>query len=480
MNTKLTLLQQNDTHGCLEAHPEFFWHSDRPVYRNAGGFDRIASYVKQLRKRSSNVLFVDGGDVFHGTAPLVLSEGNMMTELLNAMGLDAMVPGNWDYAYGPEQLHRLSTQLKFPVLAANLHSNDPNLIYEPYVIKEFQGCRVGIVGLTYPHVHETMPPSFSEHVKFTLGTTELTTLIPRLRAEEHVDLIVVLSHMGLPLDIKLASLVPGIDILLSGHSHDRIERPIVTNGTFIVQSGANGSFIGRIDLEYDGTRITEIRHELVTLFEDEYASDPETADIIQRIISPYADILSPAAGKLMTPLHRMTLNEAPMDRLITDAYKHATGADVTFSHGWRYGAPVLPGTLATKDLYNIIPTNPRIFMMELEGKDILNALETNLEQVMAPDPFQQKGGYLLRSSNLAMAFKPYNPRGHRIQHIEIGGRELDLHKTYRVAGGGEQVLKKYKEGRKLLEIDAHEAIRAYLDHFPQGLAVDDKIYIHNI
>ena len=305
-------------------------------------------------------------------------------------------------------------------------------------------------------------------------------MIEHVRHKEKADLVILMSHMGLPLDVKLASIVNGIDIILSGHSHDRIDRPILQDDTLIIQSGSSSSFIGRIDLEWDGLSITDLKHRLIPLFEDEYPADPVVADMITEILTPYEDMLKEKVGRLLTPLHRMTLNEAPMDQLITDAYLKVTGADVAFSHGWRYGVPVLPGIVTMKDLYNIIPTNPELFTIDMLGDALLEALESNLEQVFAPDPFHQKGGYLLRSSNLSMAFKPYNPMYHRIQHIEINGQPLQSNKTYTVAGGGEQILKKHQAGRRMWGISAHDALKALFHAQPDGVKLSSDTYIHMI
>lgn len=478
---KLTILQQNDTHGALTAHPEYFWTFSGPEYRRTGGLARAAAYAKTVRQQEEHVLYIDGGDTFHGTAPLVLSKGEVMPGLLNAMGLDAMVPGNWDSAYGIKRMKELMGMLDFPALAANLYeSGTGEHLLTPYIIKEMNGCTCALIGLAYPYEESVMPPSFSEGADFTLGTEELPGLIQHLRTSEKADLIIVISHMGLPLDVKLASLVDGIDILLSGHSHDRIEQPIRQNGTVIIQSGASGSFLGRIDLEWDGKEITGLSHKLITLTEEDYAADPEVDEMIRKIMEPYVQQLSDPVGRLLSPIHRMTLNEAPMDRLITDAYVRVTGADAAFSHGWRYGVPVLPGEVTGMDLYNIIPTNPELVMLELEGRDLLKALEANLEQVFAPDPFDQKGGYVLRSSGVTMAFKPYNPKGSRIQHIEISGEPLQLSRGYKIAVGGEQILRNFQSDRQMLGITAHEAIQEHFSAHPDGIRIDETPRIHSI
>jgi len=183
----------------------------------------------------------------------------------------------------------------------------------------------------------------------------MPAMIKKLREEERIDLVVVVSHMGLPLDVKLASLINGIDVILSGHSHDRITRPILENGCIIIQSGASSSFLGRLDLTVEWGHITDFKHQLIPLFTDKYEDDPEVAQIVEEILYPYRQKLDLVVGKISTPLHRMTLNESPMDRLITDSYLHHTDADIAFSHGWRYGSSILPGPVTVKELYQIIP-----------------------------------------------------------------------------------------------------------------------------
>ncbi len=299
---------------------------------------------------------------------------------------------------------------------------------------------MGLTGWTYPFVDQTMPPFFSEGLIFTLDVEEMKAVIQRLRVGHKADLVVVISHMGLPLDVKAASLIDGIDIILSGHRHDRIAKPIRQNGTWIIQSGASASFLCQLDLTFEYGKITNVRHRLIPLLSDQFEEDPDLSLLIKKIMQPYETQLNEVIGELKTPLHRMTLNETPMDCLITDAYLHAAEADIALSHGWRYGAP---GRMTVKDLYQIIPTNPELFTVELDGQSILKAFEANLEQVFSPDPFQQKGGYVLRSSGITMAYKPYNPKGNRIEHFLVRGNSA----------------------KKKLELHAHKAIKHFFaDH----------------
>ncbi|RHW41953.1 bifunctional metallophosphatase/5'-nucleotidase [Neobacillus notoginsengisoli] len=460
MVQEITIIQQNDTHGCLEMHEELFWGAKGPYLKKAGGFSRINQYVKDAKNKNPKVLFLDGGDLFHGTLPLVSSKGSAILPILKEMELDGFVPGNWDFAYGREQLKQLAESLPFPAIACNVKDEESGkTLFEPYFIKEMQGVKVGVIGLTYPYVDQTMARSFSKGLVFSKGLDEVRDIVQILKPA--TDLIVLLSHMGLPLDVKLASIVDGIDILLSGHSHDRVSKPIMVNDTIVVQAGSNSSFLGRLDIAIDNGRITGVNYQLIDI-DEQLAEDSVVEELVQTAVGRYENEKKEIAGQTNSMLHRMTLNEAPMDQLITDAYMHSLSCDAAFSHGWRYGPPQAPGSLSMYDLHSIIPTNPKLFTLEVEGKELLNILEKNLEQVFSSDPFQQKGGYILRSSGLFMTYKPYNPKGHRIQTLQVGGKDINLSKTYKIAGGGQQLFKGMEEKKTYHEHQAIELIHSFL------------------
>ncbi|MCM3125911.1 MULTISPECIES: bifunctional UDP-sugar hydrolase/5'-nucleotidase [unclassified Mesobacillus] len=460
--TKLTIIQQNDTHGSLDLHDELFWKNNQPELSKTGGLPRIAKYIKNLKSQKDNVLFLDGGDLFHGTLPLVASKGEAIIPALQKMELDGWVPGNWDFAYGKQQLSSLANALPFPAVACNVREQDSNQSFlKPYMIKEMNGVKLGVIGLTYPYVDETMPESFSKGLSFTKGVEETRHCVEELKGK--VDLIVLLSHMGLPLDVELATLVEGIDIILSGHSHDRIEKPITVNGALVVQAGSSASFLGNLEINMEGGKMAEYQYELIAI-DESFPVDEEMEEIIADILEPYRKERDNVVGRTESILHRMTLNEAPMDQLITDAYLHAfDDCDLAFSHGWRYGTPVQPGDITEYDLHTIIPTNPEMFTLEMSGEQLMNALEKNLEMVFSRDPFKQKGGYILRSSGLFMAFKPYNPEGNRIQKLLVGGEEIDLKKTYKVAGGGKQLFKGVEADKTYQGVHAVDVIKQFLN-----------------
>ncbi|GAE44563.1 5'-nucleotidase C-terminal domain-containing protein [Mesobacillus boroniphilus] len=216
--------------------------------------------------------------------------------------------------------------------------------------------------------------------------------------------------------------------------------PITVNDTLVVQAGSSASFLGKLDITLEGGRMEDYRYELMEI-DESYPEDEEMAGIIADVLEPYSKVRGNIVGKTESILHRMTLTEAPMDQLITDAYLHAYDGDLAFSHGWRYGTPFPAGDITEYDLHTIIPANPEMFTLEMTGERLMNALEKNLEMVFSKNPFKQKGGYILRSSGLFMSFKPYNPEGNRIQKLLIGGQEIDLTRKYKIAGAGKQLFK---------------------------------------
>ena len=240
----------NDTHAYCDLLQEMFWQGDHAVYRSAGGYARIATIVNQIRTQShGSALFCDNGDTKHGTHPALDTQGKVMIPILNSLGLDAMT-AHWEFAYGPEIFNQRVAELHYPMLANNIYDKaTKSLVYPPFVVKDVGGLRIGIVGIASTIVDKTMPPSYSEGIFFTLGKDELPPIIDRLRTQEKVDLIVLISHLGFPQEMKLLSEVDGIDVCLSGHTHNRLHKPVHNGKTLVMQSGCHGSFVGCLDLE---------------------------------------------------------------------------------------------------------------------------------------------------------------------------------------------------------------------------------------
>jgi sulfur-oxidizing protein SoxB len=461
---RLTLLQMNDSHGYLEAHPELYWAGDRAVYRQAGGYARIATLFKVVRRDSPGaVVALDNGDTLHGTFPAVDSKGEALVPVLNQLAFDAMT-AHWEFAYGPDTFRRLVKQLAYPMLAINCYDKfTGKRVFPPFHIIERGGLRVGVIGIAATIVDKTMPKSFSEGLVFTLGNEELPDVIRHLRDEEDVDVIVVVSHLGYPQELKLAQEVKGIDVLLSGHTHNRLYEALVVNGAIVMQSGCHGSFIGRLDVRVENKRVRDFRHELLNI-DAGIQPDPEVEAMVDDALEPHREMLNTVVGRTKTALHRYTVMEAPMDNLLLDALMEVSGADVALSNGWRYGAPIPPGPLTMNDLWNIIPTNPPLSLCEITGEELWAMMEENLEHTFSCDAYQQMGGYVKRCLGLNMYFKVENPEGRRIQEFFVGGTRLDRSKTYTACYVTEQGLpRRYGSRRQTMDINAINALTHYLE-----------------
>jgi 2',3'-cyclic-nucleotide 2'-phosphodiesterase (5'-nucleotidase family) len=461
--TSLTVIQLNDSHAYFDLHQEVFWQGGQAVYRPAGGYARIATIVKRIRSESrERTLFCDCGDTLQGTYPAQSTQGEAMIPVLNSLGLDAMT-AHWEFAYGPETFKQRAAQLNYPMLAINIYDQaTQERLFPPYSVKEIGGLRVGLVGIASNIVGKTMPPSFSKGVDFTLGREELPAIIDVLRTQEKVDLVVLISHLGFPQEMKLLSEVQGIDVCLSGHTHHRLYTPVLQGKTLVIQSGCHGSFLGRLDLEIDGGHVVDYRHQLIEV-EANINPDPAVDDLIRQVLAPYQKELSTVVGETATALNRATMLETTMDNFLLQALLESTGAQLAFSNGWRFGAPIIPGEVTMNDLYNMIPMNPPISTVELTGEEIVALLEENLERTFARDPYDQMGGYVKRSLGLNAYIKIENPPGQRVQQVFTGDGPLQPGRHYPTAFVTEQgVAQKYGRNRQQQTERSIEALKAYL------------------
>ena len=464
----LTVIQLNDSHAYFDLHQELFWQGGQAAYRPAGGYARIAAIVKQIRsERQDRILFCDCGDTLHGTYPALKTQGQALIPILNSLGLDAMT-AHWEFAYGPEIFKQRAAELNYPMLAINIYDQaTKERVFPPFSVKEIGGLRIGLVGIACNIVDKTMPPSFSEGLEFTLGREELPSIIDILRTQEHVDLIVLISHLGFPQDMQLMSEVQGVDICLSGHTHNRLYKPALQGKTLVIQSGCHGSFLGRLDLEIEGGRVVDYRHQLIEV-EGNIKPDPIIDDLVRQALAPFQDELSTVVGKTATALNRATTLETTMDNFLLQSLLESTGAQMAFSNGWRFGAPIIPGEVTVNDLYNMIPMNPPISMIELTGEEIVAMLEENLERTFARDPYNQMGGYVKRSLGFNAYIKIENQRGQRVQQVFVGDKLLQPGHYYPMSFVTEQgVAKKYGRNRQQHTEHIIDALSDYLaKHHP--------------
>ncbi len=464
-NSNLTIFQMNDSHAYFDLHNELFWKGSKPVYREVGGFARINSIFNQVRHdQPDQVLVFDCGDTIHGTYAAVKSKGEALIPILNEMNFDAMT-AHWEFAYGPKQFMNITRKLDYPMLAVNCYNEkNDQLIFKPYHTMEKNNLRLGIIGIAATIVDKVMPTHFSEGIYFTLGNEELSYYVEKLRNEEKVDMIIVISHLGFPQEVKLAMETEGIDVLLSAHTHNRLYKPIMVNKTVIIQSGCHGSFVGRLDLNIQGGKIKNFHHELITV-EKDIEADQRIEKMVERNMKPYKDYLSQVVGYTETGLNRNTVLESTMDNFLLNSLLNQEDAQLAFSNGWRYGAPVPPGKITINDLWNIIPVNPPVSTVELEGREIWQMMEENLERTFSSDPYKQMGGYVKRCVGLNLYFKIENQNGIRIQEIFIQGKRLEAKEKYKAVFVTSQgVPEKYGAKRETTDTNAIDSLINYLEY----------------
>lgn len=457
---RFTLIQQNDIHAQLDVHWELFKTGAGDEYRRVGSLARAAAVVNAIKREAGDALLVDCGDAIHGTLPAVRTQGRAIVPALNAEGIDLFVPGNWEYGFGPDALRARAAEMAFPVLAANLRAaGDGEPIFPGTQVRELGGVRVGFVGLTSPII-PSMSPRFAAGLRFPDARDVLPRAVEELRGVERCDVVVLVSHLGFAQDVALVREVDGIDVVLSGHTHNRLMQPAVAGGALVIQSGFSGSFLGRLDLEVVGGRIVGWHHELIAL-EESIVPDAEVQAVVDAALAPMRPEMEERVGWTDVALHRMALLETPMDNLIVTAYQALTGAEVALSHGWRFAPPVPAGPIAAADLWAMIPTNPEVFTARVSGRQLHAFLESNLHHVFAGDALQQAGGYVVRAAGLSVVFRPNNGHGTRIEHLEIAGTSYDPERLYMVAAAGIRGLPTSVE-REGTGVHAIDALRRHL------------------
>ncbi len=459
--TKLTILQINDTHSYLELHNEHFYGPEGIEVRKAGGYARLKHLVEEIRKEEEHVLLFDNGDTIHGTYDAVKSKGWNMVPVLKSMAFDAMT-FHWDSAYTPANLKEIAEAVGYPVLAYNVYDKKSGeRFFEPYTILSVGEIKVAVIGLAAHFIDKMMPASFHEGVRFTLGNEELPGLIREVK-DKGADLVILLSHNGFSQDLKLLKEVPGVDIDLSSHTHNRIHEPVRVGDAIVIQSGSHGSFLGRIDLEFDGV-IQSLKHELIEIV-PEIPEDEQMKELVDEALAENREMLAEEVGCTEILLHRATSLHATMDDLLLEAMLAASGAEMAFSNGWRYGVPIPPGKITLEDLHRIIPVNPPLRRAILTGQEIRDMIEENLEATYACDPYEQKGGYVKRMKGLKVYIKIENPCQLRVQEILVGQETLQRNREYDVVYVTRQGVPFDRYGKKHrdMRIDAVTALREFL------------------
>ena len=426
-----------DTHVDFEALAKKFG--------KMGGIAHMKTYLDHVRKErgADNVLFLDSGDTWQGTGVALKTRGAAIVKAQNYLGVDVMT-GHWEFTYGKQRVLELIEMLDAKFVAQNVIGNDPfaddyeELIFEPYTIQEKGGAKIGIIGQAFPFTSTANPKEFTEGWSFGIRPETLQTYVDELRKEHKVDCVVVISHDGFSVDQEVARMVHGIDFILSGHTHDPSPKPITINGTVIVIAGSHGKYVGRLDIDAKNGKVNDYEFKLVPIASNIIPADPEGVKLVNDIYAPYDAEMNEVLGKTKNILYKRDTFFSTFDQLINDAILDEMKCDISFTPGYRWGTTVLAGDdILMDNVYEMCGiTYPNVYTFELKGKQIANLLEDIADNVFNANPLYQQGGDMSRLGGATYSIAIAGKAGSRISKLMIGGKPIDLNKTYIVSSWG--------------------------------------------
>ena len=420
-----------------------------------GGFAYLKTLIDRLRNDASarNSLLLDGGDSWQGTGLANSLRGADMVEATNLLGVEALT-GHWEFTYGEDTLRDNLARFKGEFLAQNVFLTDEaafngakafdpdsGRVFKPATIKDVGGYRVAVIGQAFPYVPIAHPKRFTPDWTFGIREEELQKLIEHLRSNDKADAVLLLSHNGMDVDLKLASRVRGLDVILGGHTHDAIPQAIpVTNAggtTLVTNAGSNGKFLGVLDLDLAKGRVRDVRYRLLPVFSELLKPDPEMTALIEKIREPK---VAGWTGKIVTTdrlLYRRDNFTGSADQLICTALRREFDAEIAFSPGFRWGATFLANQPLTMEdvLAETAITYPETYVSKLTGSEIKNTLEDVCDNLFNPDPYYQQGGDMVRVGGLTYSCTPSESIGRRISDLKLdNGRAIEPNRHYTVAG----------------------------------------------
>jgi sulfur-oxidizing protein SoxB len=459
-----------------------------PRFGKLGGFAHLKTLVDRLRGDvgQGRSLLLDGGDLWQGTGLANAMQGADMVEAANLLGIDAMT-GHWEFTYGEAGLRANLERFKGEFLAQNVFLTDEaafndakafdpasGRVFKPAMIKELGGTRVAVIGQAFPYVPIAHPKRFTPDWTFGIREDELQKLVNALRSNDKVDAVLLLSHNGMDVDLKLASRVTGIDVILGGHTHDAVPQPIAVKNaggtTLVTNAGSNGKFLGVLDLELAKGKISDLRYRLLPVYSELLKPDPAMEALIEKLHATHDREWSNQVGTADRLLYRRDNFSGSMDRLICDALRGELDAEIALSPGFRWGTTALTGQSLTMEdvLAQTAISYAATYTQSMTGSQIKDVLEDVCDNLFNADPYYQQGGDMVRVGGLSYACTPAEGVGRRISELTLdSGRLLEPGKSYKVAGWasvGEQ------QGKPVWDVFA-DHLRAGKTAAPRGSGV---------
>jgi len=434
--------------GTSLAHAYTFIDFERAArrYGRVGGFAHLATLVKRLRAERPGALLLDGGDTWQGSATSLWTNAQDMVDACKLLGVDVMT-GHWEFTYGMERVKQIvdgDFKGRVDFVAQNVKTNDfGDPVFKPYSMRDMNGVKVAVLGQAFPYTPIANPRYMVADWEFGIQDANMQKTVDEARAAG-AQVVVLLSHNGMDVDLKMASRVRGIDAIFGGHTHDGVPLAVpVTNPggtTLVTNAGSNGKFLGVMDFEVDlsaiAGKVTRHRYRLLPIFSNMLKADAEMDALITRVRAPYESKLAEKLAVTDGLLYRRGNFNGSWDQLLCDALMDVQGAQVAFSPGFRWGTTLLPGQAITRELMmdQVAITYPYATVTNMTGEFIKTVLEDVADNLFNPDPYYQQGGDMVRVGGLQYSLTPGEKAGSRISDMRLGGQAIEATKTYKVAG----------------------------------------------
>ncbi len=409
------------------------------TYGKMGGMDRVATVVKAIRAERPEAIILDGGDTWHGSMTSHLTQGQDVVDVMNALGVEAMT-SHWEWTFGTDRVLEIVEDLPFPFLGQNIFDaewNEKSEDFPDYTWFERGGVKVAVIGQAFPYMPIANPGWMFPQYSFGIRDERMQEMVNEVRGQG-ADVVIVLSHNGFDVDRKMADRVRGIDVILTGHTHDALPEPVLVGETLLIASGSHGKFVTRLDLDVRDGRLMGFRHKLIPIFADVITPDPEMAALIDADREPFRAELEEVIGHTDSLLYRRGNFAGTWDNLITDAVMAERDCEIAMSPGVRWGASLMPGDAITReDIHNVTSmTYGKVYRTEMTGQTIHEILEDVADNLFNTDPYYQQGGDMVRLGGLAYSIDISKPIGQRISGLTLmrTGEALDMGSAYTVGG----------------------------------------------
>jgi sulfur-oxidizing protein SoxB len=411
-------------------------------YGKMGGFAHMASLIKQIKSSRPGALLLDGGDTWQGSATALWTNGQDMVDAALLLGVDVMTP-HWEMTLGEKRVMEIVNgdfKGKVSFLAQNIKTADfGDSVFNPYVMKVQNGIQVAIIGQAFPYTPIANPRYFTPDWTFGIQEENLQKTINEVKAKG-AKVIVLLSHNGMDVDLKMASRITGLDAIMGGHTHDGVPAPVkVKNSggvTLVTNAGSNSKFLGVLDFDVKGGKPVDFRYKLFPIFSNMIPADPAMSKLIAKVRAPYEAKLNEKLATTEGLLYRRGNFNGSFDQLILDGLMAQKNAEIAFSPGFRWGTSLLPGQAITREnlLDQTAITYPYTTVTNMTGETIKTILEDVADNLFNPDPYYQQGGDMVRVGGMQYTIDPAASAGKRISDMRLNGKDINPSKTYKVAG----------------------------------------------